>query len=161
MRYVMQLFLLQWFILIQGTDLCAAERQRNVLLLISDNHNATDLGCYGNSVVKTPHIDRLSREGVRFRYAFATTASCSASRAVMYTGLHAHSNGQYGHAHGFHNYHLLPHVKTIFALLGKAGYRTGVIGKYHISPQSKDPLVVAPHPEVFIPGSARTLRLGK
>lgn len=56
--------------------------------------------------------DRLAAEGVRFTLAFATTASCGPSRGVIYTGLHAHASGQYGHAHGYHNFGLLPHVET-------------------------------------------------
>lgn len=61
---------------------------RNVVLLISDNQNKSDCGCYGNPVVQTPNIDRLAREGVRFLDAFATTASCGPSRAVIYSGSH-------------------------------------------------------------------------
>ena len=67
---------------------------RNVLLLISDNQCWFDVGCYGNSVVRTPNIDRLAKSGVLFEQAFATTASCGPSRAVMYTGLLTHANGQ-------------------------------------------------------------------
>lgn len=123
-----------------------AEGQRNVLLLISDNHNATDLGCYGNRVVKTPHLDQLASEGVRFPFAFATTASCSSSRGVILTGLQTHANGQYGHSHTYHNFHLQPHVKTIFSLLKRSGYQTGVVGKYHIAPQPPDRLDLQSHP---------------
>jgi hypothetical protein len=70
---------------------------RSVLLLISDNQNSRDLGCYGNPVIQTPHLDQLAGQGVRFTHAFATTASCGPSRGVIYMGLHAQANGQYGH----------------------------------------------------------------
>jgi len=53
--------------------------QRNVLLLVGDDHGL-ELGCYGHPVVKTPHLDRLAAQGVRFTDAFATVSSCSASR---------------------------------------------------------------------------------
>ncbi|MHC4795272.1 MAG: sulfatase-like hydrolase/transferase [Planctomycetota bacterium] len=109
-----------------------AAAERNVLLLLSDNQNWNDLGCYGNPVVKTPHLDKLAAKGIRFNYAFATTASCSPSRSVIYTGLHSHANGMYGLHHSFCNFHLLPHVKTVFELLADAGYKTAVIGKGNI-----------------------------
>ncbi|NND98097.1 MAG: sulfatase [Pirellulaceae bacterium] len=116
----------------------------NVLLMISDNHCWFDVGCYGNEVVQTPNLDRLAREGVRFRQAFATTASCGPSRAVMYTGLLTHSNGQYAHPHREHNQQLRPEVTTVFAMLKANGYRTGLIGKDHIRPLEKYPIDFKP-----------------
>src|SRR5688500_15217360 len=83
----------------------AAER-RNVMLIIGDDLGR-DLGCYGNTVVRTPNIDALAARGTRFTQAFATVASCSPSRAVMLTGLYTHTNGQYGLAHAEHNVHTL------------------------------------------------------
>jgi N-sulfoglucosamine sulfohydrolase len=110
-----------------------------VLLLISDNQNKDDCGCYGNHVVKTPNIDRLARDGVRFLDAFATTASCGPSRAVIYSGLQTHANGQYGHGHGIHTFTLSAKVKTIFALLAADGYHTALLGKQHTTPAEAYP----------------------
>ncbi|MEX2578635.1 MAG: sulfatase [Verrucomicrobiales bacterium] len=124
-------------------QLSGAEK-RNVLLLISDNHTWTDLGCYGHPVVKTPRIDRLASEGVRFEQAFATTASCGPSRAVMYTGLLTHANGQYAHPHREHNQQLREDVTTVFAMLKEDGYRTGLIGKDHVKPLEKYPIDFKP-----------------
>lgn len=121
------------FLLMAGSVAEAASRP-NVLLLISDNQNWNDVGCYGNHLLKTPNLDRLAREGVRFDFAFATTASCGPSRAVMYTGLYTHQNGQYGHPQHYHNYHLRPEVRTVFSLLKTNGYQTGLIGKANVSP---------------------------
>src|SRR5947209_6412287 len=82
---------------VAGAGAAAAEpARRNVLLVVADDLGR-DLGCYGNAKVKTPRIDALARRGVRFAEAFATVASCSASRAVIYTGLYTHTNGQFGH----------------------------------------------------------------
>ena len=117
---------------------------QNVLLMISDNQSWYDVGCYGNDVVKTPNIDRLAREGVRFRQGFATTASCGPSRAVMYTGLLTHSNGQYAHPHREHNQEIRPDVVTVFEMLKSNGYRTGLIGKDHIRPLEKYPIDFKP-----------------
>src|SRR3954454_5903095 len=72
--------------------------RRNVVLIVADDLGL-DLGCFGSAKVKTPRLDALARRGVRFAEAFATVASCSASRAVIYTGLFTHTNGQFGHAH--------------------------------------------------------------
>lgn len=107
----------------------AAAPAKNVLLLISDNHSARYVGCYGHPQLRTPNIDALARQGTRFPLAFATTASCSPSRAVIYTGLLTHYNGQYQLAHAFHNGVLLPDVTTVFDLVRKEGYRTAVLGK--------------------------------
>lgn len=130
--------------MILGTDLALARPARNVLLLIADDQGGDDLGCVGNKVVKTPNIDQLAAQGVRFPYAFATTASCSASRSVIYTGRQNHDNGQYGHAHAEGNFHQRPHIQTVFMLLKANGYKTGLIGKKHVLPDEKYPLDFEP-----------------
>ena len=113
---------------------------KNIVLLISDNQNQADCGCYENHVVQTPNIDQLARDGVRFRDCFATTASCGPSRAVIYTGVQTHRNGQYGHGHGYHSYRVLPTVDSVFKLLSKCGYQTALLGKRHTTPQESYPL---------------------
>ncbi|MBI1789807.1 MAG: sulfatase [Acidobacteria bacterium] len=111
---------------------------RNVLLLIADDHSPL-AGCYGNPVVQTPHMDRLARQGVRFSQAYCTTASCSASRSVVLTGLQNHANGQFGHAHMPHNFHTHPAVQSIPRLARAHGVETGVIGKLHVNPPAVYP----------------------
>src|SRR5688500_10910500 len=101
---------------------------RNVVLLVADDLGP-DLGCYGNEVVRTPNLDALAAEGVRFSHAFTTVASCSPSRAALFTGQFIHANGQYGLAHAEHNQHTLGRVKSLPALLNAARYRTGIVGK--------------------------------
>ena len=81
---------------------------RNVVLLVTDDQGL-DAGCYGNAVIKTPNMDALARDGTCFTHAFCTTASCSASRSVILTGLHNHANGQYGHQHAYHKLQLREH----------------------------------------------------
>src|SRR4029079_14368236 len=111
---------------------------RNVLLVIADDQGL-DLGVYGNSVLRTPNLDQLAARGTLFTDAFATVSSCSTSRSVIYTGLYSHSNGMYGLAHDVHNQHLLPSVRTLPQYLQAAGYRTGLVGKKHILPESALP----------------------
>jgi N-sulfoglucosamine sulfohydrolase len=113
----------------------ADENKRpNIVLIVSDDHGLDALGCYGNSVIKSPNLDGLAREGVRFTNAFCTTASCSASRSVILTGMYNHANGQYGHQHSYHHFISFPNIKSLPVLLTEAGYRTGRIGKYHVAP---------------------------
>ncbi len=110
--------------------------RRNVLVITADDLGL-HTGAYGDKVARTPHLDRLAAEGIRFTNAYCTTASCSASRSVIFTGVHNHANGQYGHAHAEHHMSLLPHVRPLPALLKPAGYRTGLIGKFHVGPPSQ------------------------
>src|SRR6185369_8454465 len=107
---------------------------KNVLLLISDNHCAADMGCYGHPDIRTPHLDELAKRGTRFVNAFATVSSCGPSRAVIYSGLLTHANGQYTHAHSFHNGVLARQVKTVFDLVRAGGYRTALFGKTSFTP---------------------------
>jgi N-sulfoglucosamine sulfohydrolase len=114
-----------------------AER-KNVLVLIADDLGK-QLSCYGAKGIKTPNIDNLASQGTRFDYAFASTASCSGSRSVIYTGLHTHQNGQYGLASHRHHFVTFDHVETAPGLLNQTGHRTGIIGKIHVGPEAVYP----------------------
>lgn len=114
-------------------------KRPNIVLIISDDHGREALGCYGNPVVKTPHLDALAAEGIRFSHSFCTTASCAPSRSVVLTGLHNHTNGTFGLTHSPHNFSIANGIKTLPIYLGEAGYRTGRIGKQHYRPESQFP----------------------
>lgn len=120
--------------LISKQTFAAGDKRPNIVLIVSDDHGCEALGCYGNKVIKTPNLDQLAAEGVRFTNAFCTTASCSASRSVILTGMYNHANGQYGHQHSYHHFISFPNIKSLPVLLTEAGYRTGRIGKYHVAP---------------------------
>ena len=70
--------------------------------------------------------------------AFATTASCSASRSVVMSGLHNHRNGQFGHQHHYHKFASFHDVVSLALprVMKRAGYRTAHIGKYHVAPET-------------------------
>jgi N-sulfoglucosamine sulfohydrolase len=124
----------------------AAAAPRNVLLIIADDQGR-DLGAYGNTAIHTPNIDELAARGTLFTQAFAAVSSCSPSRAVIFSGLYSHSNGMYGLAHDIHNQHLLPGVETLPHWLKRAGYRTALVGKKHILPDSALPFDAELAPE--------------
>jgi N-sulfoglucosamine sulfohydrolase len=111
-------------------------KRPNIILMVADDHGIETLGCYGNSVVKTPAMDQLADDGVKFTNAFCTSSSCAASRSVILTGKHNHTNGTYGHVHGAHHFSCFSDVTTLPAYLNEAGYRTGCIGKKHYAPES-------------------------
>lgn len=106
----------------------AADRP-NLIFLLTDDQRFDALGCMGNPVIKTPHIDRLAEEGVVFENAFATTAICATSRASFLTG-------QYARRHGIVDFGtmLTPEAfeKTFPAMLRANGYRTAFIGKWGV-----------------------------
>jgi N-sulfoglucosamine sulfohydrolase len=108
----------------------------NVILFVADDHGTDALGCYGNRVIKTPNLDRLASEGVKFSNAFCTSASCAASRSVLLTGKYGHATGSYGHVHDYHHFSTYDTVKALPVILGNAGYYTARIGKYHLAPES-------------------------
>jgi len=108
----------------------------NIVLIVTDDHGTNDLGCYGNEAVKTPNLDYLATEGVRFTKAHCTSASCSASRSVILSGLYNHANGHFGHQHHYHHFSAFDHVYSLPVYLEElAGYHTGRIGKYHLAPE--------------------------
>jgi len=109
----------------------------NVLLIVSED-NGPELGCYGDPYARTPNLDRLAAEGVRFENAFVPYTVCSPSRACFLTGLRPHQNGQIGLAtHKFAMYR--EDTPSFVTLLKGHGYHTGLIGKLHVNPPSAFP----------------------
>jgi arylsulfatase A-like enzyme len=105
-------------------------RPPNIVWIMADDHAATAVSAYGGrlaGVFRTPNIDRLAAEGARFTNAFCTNAICTPSRAVMLTGVHSHVNGVRTLSDA-----LSPALPTYPAALRRAGYRTAVIGKWHL-----------------------------
>ena len=120
---------------LQGQTKKQPRKQPNILLYIVDDQGMNDAKCYGNPVIKTPGLNILAENGVKFTKAFCTSASCSASRSVILSGLHNHANGTYGHIHSYNHFSSFNKIKTLPVLLEQAGYRTGRAGKYHVAPE--------------------------
>jgi N-sulfoglucosamine sulfohydrolase len=120
-----------------ASQLAAAEPRPNVLLIVSED-NGPELGCYGDPFARTPVLDQLALEGVRFDRAFVAQSGCSQSRASFLTGLYPHQHGQIGLATwGFLMYR--EDTPNVVRSLKNVGYRTGIIGKLHINPESAFP----------------------
>jgi N-sulfoglucosamine sulfohydrolase len=109
----------------------------NIVLFVTDDQSPI-AGCYGSPIIQTPHLDALARDGTLFTHAYATTASCSASRSVILTGLHNHANGQFGHTHDYHKFSTFPSCAAVSLplQLKQLGYRTAHIGKLHVAPEA-------------------------
>jgi arylsulfatase A-like enzyme len=108
------------------TTRAAAERLPNLLLILADDLGYGDLGCYGQKEIRTPNLDRLAAQGMRFRQFYAGSTVCAPSRCVLMTGLHT------GHCRirGNAKVNLKPEDRTVAKLLKGAGYRTGLVGKW-------------------------------
>lgn len=125
-------------LLLLGARLIIAAEQPNVLLIVSED-NGPELACYGDPYARTPNLDKLAANGVRFERAFVPFSVCSPSRAAFLTGLHPHQNGQIGLAtHKFAMYD--EDTPNVVTLLESIGYHTGMIGKLHVNPESAFPL---------------------
>ena len=107
----------------------------NIILFVADDHGTDALGAYGNPVIKTPNLDFLASEGVKFTNAYCTSASCAASRSVILSGKFGHATGSYGHVHDYHHFSTYDNETSLPILMEEAGYETARIGKYHVAPE--------------------------
>lgn len=117
---------------------CLFGAQPNVVLIVADDMGWGDLGCYGSKQNSTPHVDRLAREGMKFESFYAAQAVCTSSRCALLTGCYPNRLGLGGTALppaskvGLH-----PEEQTLATLLRAAGYRTGIVGKWHLGDHAR------------------------
>ncbi len=122
-------------LVMNAPPLLSASARPNIILILSDNQSHSLLGTYGNKEIKTPNIDRLAKEGIRFNNAFAVNGVCSPTRATLLTGLIPSQTGIHVALpsdidvpdwSGIEEFRSLPQT------LSEAGYNTGLVGKYHL-----------------------------
>jgi len=104
----------------------------NIVLIYADDLGYGDLGCYGSKAITTPNVDRLAREGLRFTDAYATSSTCTPSRYALLTGQYPWRRKGTNILEGDAPLIIPPGSSTLPAILQKAGYRTGVVGKWHL-----------------------------
>lgn len=127
-------------LLLLGVAACAAllpgargaTRPPNIVYILADDLGYGDLGCYGQHVLTTPRIDRLAREGVRFTQHYAGDSVCTPSRSSLLTGKHTghathRDNPRFVDSYGFN-----PGEQTFGDVMRRAGYATGIAGKWHV-----------------------------
>jgi len=110
------------------------ESRPNVLLLFTDQHRLSAAGCYGETPCRTPNIDRLAREGVRFETAYTVCPVCSPSRGTIMTGVYPHTHGICSNVHnlGCSVHELEDRPALLSRRLESAGYALGYTGKWHL-----------------------------
>ena len=121
----------------------SVDARPNVLLIMTDNQSPSLLGAYGNPDIKTPNIDQLAKDGVLFERAYATSGVCSPSRAVLLTGLIPSANGVHNGLPARYkvaDYVAIEEFRNLPQTLADAGYRTGLVGKYHLGAHEKPQL---------------------
>lgn len=122
----------------------SAPRRPNILFILADDMGYGDPAVYGSTKIRTPNIDRLAAQGVRFTQGYAGAPVCAPSRCTLMTGMHggharvrdnfALAAGSVGHkkAEEIRRASLLPQDRTVADYLRAAGYRTGLMGKWHL-----------------------------
>jgi len=143
-------------------------RRPNIVFIMTDDHAQSALSIYGSKILKTPQLDRIGQQGLRFEQAFVTNALCLPSRATYLTGQYAHIHGMRtnGAESGFLREPRLRNATTWPNLLRAAGYYTGVVGKWHVNtpPIGYDYTAILPgqgvyfDPPMLVNGTAATQR---
>lgn len=117
------------------------EKRPNIVFIMSDDHAYQAISAYETTLIQTPNIDRVAKEGMLFTNASITNSICAPSRAVILTGKHSHMNGKIDNISPFDT------TNTTFPmLLQKAGYQTAMFGKLHFgnSPKGFDEFKILP-----------------
>lgn len=111
-----------------------ADERPNFVMFLADDMTWTDVGCYGNSDVRTPNIDRLALQGIRFTKFYNSAPTCSPLRQSLYTGIYPIRNGAHpNHSRVYEGIESLPHH------LRRLGYRVALVGKRHEAPAEAFP----------------------
>jgi arylsulfatase A len=119
-------------VLAGGVTATAAERKPNVIVIMADDLGYGDLSCYGATAFATPHLDRLAAEGLRFTSGYCSASTCTPTRYSFLSGAYAFRRKGTGIAPPNGKLVVPPDAVTTPDLLKSAGYRTAVVGKWHL-----------------------------
>lgn len=108
------------------------ENRRNVIIVYADDLGFGDLSCYGSHQIHTPNLDRLCGDGLKFTDAYATSAVCTPSRYSILTGRYPFRNNEAHILPGDARCIIDPELDTMPGLFKRSGYRTGIVGKWHL-----------------------------
>lgn len=115
-----------------GAAALAQTSKPNIVFVLADDLGWAELGSYGNRFHATPHLDRMAKEGLRFTHAYSAAPVCSPMRAALMTGQAPARVGIIDYLRADDSNHLSPKLPTLAKMLRGAGYRTGLIGKWHL-----------------------------
>lgn len=135
-RYIVPILWVVMAGIIPGIYSCTNDQSRpaqpNIIIIYADDVGYGDIGVYGAELIPTPHIDRLAREGMLFTDAYATASTCTPSRYSLLTGEYAFRNERAQILPGDAPLLIEPGSATLPAVLHEAGYRSSVVGKWHL-----------------------------
>ena len=133
MKKLLPVFLLGFLLNPGFTQTNAYSQEKpNVILIYVDDLGYGDLGCYGATRIKTPNLDKLAANGIRFTNGHSTSATCTPSRYAMMTGQYPWRKKGTGVLPGDAALIILPGTATLPSVFQKAGYKTGIVGKWHL-----------------------------
>lgn len=120
----------------------------NILFVMTDQHRLSAVGAYGPTPCRTPNLDRLAREGIRFQNAYTATPVCSPARATVMTGLYAHTHGITSNIHeiGCSVHELQDRLELLPRKLQAQGYSAGYAGKWHLGTDRETSFLAANRP---------------
>lgn len=115
-----------------ASSVSAETKKPNIIVIMADDLGYGDVGCYGSKAIPTPHIDALASDGLRFTSGYCSTSTCTPTRFAFLTGMYAFRQQGTGIAPPNATSIIKPSTETFPEVLQKAGYKTAVVGKWHL-----------------------------